>query len=111
MKYDPSMPRVMLLRKDQELATGEETFVDDCHMAGGAKEGDCDHAEAGCKQLKSRMNSLGNQADDRKYRQPSLQPGAWSGLIIHADTMFLRKSTTQLRSEPSLGRGCKASGI
>ena len=63
-------------------------------MAGRAKEGEFDHAKAGCKQLKSRMNSLGNQADDRKYRQPSLRPGAWSGLIIHTDTLFPRKSTT-----------------
>ena len=67
MKYDPSIPRVMLLQKDKEPATGEETFVDDCRVAGRAKEGEFDHAKAGCKQLKSRMNSLGNQVDDRTY--------------------------------------------
>ena len=40
------------------------------------------------------MNSRGNQADDRKFRQPSLQPGAWAGLIIHTNTPFPMKSTT-----------------
>ena len=92
--YDPSMPRVMLLRKDGELATTEVTFVDDCHVAGRAKEREFDHVMSGCKQLKSRMNSVGNQADDRKFRQPSYTPGAWNGVIIHTNTPFPHKSTT-----------------
>ncbi len=29
--YDPSMPRVMLLRKDGELAMREANYVDDIH--------------------------------------------------------------------------------
>jgi len=49
MNYDPSMPQVMLLRNDKELATGKETFVDDCHVVGRAKEGGFDHAKDGCK--------------------------------------------------------------
>ena len=40
------------------------------------------------------MNSVGNQAVDRKFRQPTPTPGAWNGLIIHTDTPFPRKSTT-----------------
>ena len=40
------------------------------------------------------MNSFGNQADDRKFRQPSYTPGAWNGVIIHTDTPFHHKSTT-----------------
>ena len=63
-------------------------------MAGRAKEGEFDHAKSGCKQFKSRMNSVGNQADDRKYRLPSQRSGAWNGLIIHIDTPFPHKSTT-----------------
>ncbi|KAL7532942.1 hypothetical protein ACHAXR_006517 [Thalassiosira sp. AJA248-18] len=93
-QHDPSMPRVMLLREDGELATTEVTFVDDIRVAGRAKDGEFDHATAATKQVKSRMNSFANQADDRKYRQPSLRSGAWSGLIIHTDTPFPRKSTT-----------------
>ena len=32
--YDPSLPRVLVLRADGELATREVTFVDDIHLAG-----------------------------------------------------------------------------
>ncbi len=92
--YDPSMPRLILLREDGEMATQEVTFVDDIHVAGRTKDGVFDHAKSGCKQLKSRMNSLANQADDRKFRQPTPTPGAWNGLIIHTDTPFPMKSTT-----------------
>ncbi len=47
-----------------------------------------------CKKLKSRMNSLGNQANDRKYHKPSTAPTAWHGEIIHTDTTHPMKSTT-----------------
>lgn len=46
------------------------------------------------KQLRSRMNSLGNQADDKKYRRPTCRPGAWKGEVMHTDQPFPRKSTT-----------------
>ena len=39
VRYDPSMPRVLLLRADGELATSETTFVDDIHVAGRVKDG------------------------------------------------------------------------
>jgi len=94
VRYDPSMPRVLLLRADGELATSETTFVDDIHVAGRVKDGEFDHARDACKQLKARMNSYGNQADDRKFRQPSYWPGAWIGLIIHTNTPFPMKSCT-----------------
>ena len=55
--YDPSMPRVMLLRADGELATTEVTYVDDIHLAGRVQDGKFNHARDGCKQLKSGMNS------------------------------------------------------
>ena len=45
-------------------------------------------------QLKSKMNSLGNQADDWKYRLPTVTPGAWNGVLIHTDTPFPMMSTT-----------------
>ena len=44
--------------------------------------------------MKSGMNSRGNQADDRKYCQPSCTPGAWIGLIVHTNTPFPMKSAT-----------------
>ena len=40
------------------------------------------------------MNSHGNQADNRKSRNPSAWPGAWNGIIIHTGTPFSLKSTT-----------------
>jgi len=94
--YDPSLPRVLLLRKDGELATRGVTFVDDARIAARVRSGKFgfDLAAAGCKQLKSRLNSMGNQADDRKWRPPSPRPGAWNGVIIHTDTPFPMKSTT-----------------
>ena len=83
--YDPSMPRVMLLRKDSELATREANYMDDIHPCIREREG-TNQARDACAQLKARMNSLGNQADDRKNRMPTLTPGAWNGVIVHTDT-------------------------
>ncbi len=40
------------------------------------------------------MNLLGNQADDWKYRLPTVMPGAWNGVLIHTDNPFLMMSTT-----------------
>jgi hypothetical protein len=37
--YDPSMPKVMLIRKDGELASRLVTFVDDHHGAGRGRDG------------------------------------------------------------------------
>ena len=91
--YDASLPRVLLLRKDGKMATRQATFVDDIHPS-GRDEGDDEHTKMACKQLKSRMNSRGNRAEDRKYRPPSFTPGAWNGVVIHTDTPFPRKSTT-----------------
>ena len=34
MNYDPSMPRVMPLHKDRELAMREAVYVNDVHGAG-----------------------------------------------------------------------------
>ena len=90
------MPRVLLLRADGELATRGVTFVDDGRIAAHLRKGKFGFnlAVSGCKQLKSRLNSFGNQADDRKWRPPSHCPGAWNGVIIHTDTPFPMKSTT-----------------
>ena len=100
--YDPSLPRVLLLRKDGELATRLTRYVDDIHPVGrdapdphGVGDGRDEQTKLACKQLKSRMNSRGNQADDRKYRPPSLTPGAWNGIIMQTDTPFPHMTTTQ----------------
>jgi hypothetical protein len=90
--WDPSLPRVLLLRSDQEMASQEADYVDDIHpVSRGVDE---TNAVLDAKQLRSRMNSLGNQADDKKYRRPTCRPGAWKGEIMHTDQPFPRKSTT-----------------
>ena len=91
--YDPSMPRVMLLRKDGELAKREANYVDDIHPCIRERDGS-NEARKACAQLKSGMNSVGNQADDRKYPLPSPTPGAWNGVIIHTGSPFTMMSTT-----------------
>ena len=88
--YDVSLPRVIPLWRDNEMATREATYVDDIRVAGRGLEG----TRMACKQLKSQMNSLANQANDGKYWPPLLMSGAWKGEIIPTDTPFPMKSTT-----------------
>jgi hypothetical protein len=82
----------MRIRGDGELASAQVDYVDDIHPT--ARGHDNKNAVAAAKWLKSRMNSVGNQADDRKYRQPTCKPGAWKGEIMHTDQPLPRKSTT-----------------
>ena len=89
-EFDPAFPRVMPIRRDNELATRETSYVDDIRGAGRGEK----NARDGARYLKSRMNSLGNQADDRKYRPPSTAPGAWTGTLLHTSGPFPVKSTT-----------------
>ena len=89
---DPSLPRVLCLREDGELASAEVDYVDDIHPTSRGR--DSANAIAAAKWLRSRMNSVGNQADDRKYRIPTCRPGAWKGEIMHTDQPFPRKATT-----------------
>ena len=99
------MPRVLKLREDNELATDQKTYVDDVHIVGRSLGKYCRRTKENnqnvisltrqaCRQLKTRMNSVGNQADDRKYRDVSLTPGPWAGTLAHTDTPFPMKSTT-----------------
>ena len=105
LNYDPSLPRVLKLREDNELATDQKTYVDDVHTVGRSLGKYCRRTKENnqnvisltrqaCRQLKTRMNSVGNQADDRKYRDVSLTPGPWAGTLAHTDTPFPMKSTT-----------------
>ena len=86
------MPRVILLRKDGEMAPREATYVDDTHVSGRKKDGE--RATRGaCHQIMSRMNSYGNQADAKKWCVPTGSPGAWNGAIMHTYTPFPMQST------------------
>jgi hypothetical protein len=90
--WDPSLPRVMRIREDGELASAETNYVDDIHPTARGK--DKTNAVILAKFMKSRMNWVGNQADDKKYRPPTCRPGAWKGEIMHTDQPLPRKSTT-----------------
>lgn len=83
----------MKIRLDGELATNEETFVDDIHVMGRESAGQ-DNTWRDCKRLKSEMNHVQNQAEDRKFRKPTPTPGPWNGGLLHIDTPFPMKSTT-----------------
>ena len=65
------MPRIILIHKDDELATCYAIFVGDIHPSGHDQKGG-KHTKCACKQLMSRMNSRGNQTDDKKYHEASL---------------------------------------
>jgi hypothetical protein len=90
--WDPSLPRVMRIWEDGELALAGKNYVDDIHAV--ARGVDSRNAVVTAKFLKSRMNSVGNQANDKKYRPPTCRPGAWKGEIMHTHQPFPRKSTT-----------------
>ena len=90
--YDPSMPRVILLRRDGEMAIRKVVFVDDIHDAG------CSTAPELITQaqrwLAKWMNYYVNQDAAKKRRHASGTPGAWNGVIIHCDQPFHVKATT-----------------
>ena len=86
LPFDPSMPRVILLRKDGEMATRKVVFVDDIHGAGRGRSPDT--LIMAQRRLAQLMNSFANQASPIKRRPPSLYPGAWIGFIIHCNLPF-----------------------
>lgn len=90
--YDASLPRLMLLRSDGELASQVKLYIDDYRGAGRGK----DHrpALAAQRRLAQKMNYYGNQDAARKRRFPSLAPGAWNGGLIHCTGPYPVKATT-----------------
>jgi hypothetical protein len=82
--WDPSMSmsRVMRIRSDDELVSAQVNYVDDIHPTARGMD-NAINATLVAKYLKSRLNPLGNQADDKKYHRPICRPGAWKGEIMH----------------------------
>ena len=89
MTCDISLNQVIVIHHDNEMTVRQATFVDDIRVGGR-----CSLAREGCRKLKGSMNSVGNQADDQIYWQPSPAAGAWKGSIIPSNTPFSHKSTT-----------------
>ncbi len=94
--YDPSMPRVMLLRKDGELATREANYVHNIHLCIWERDRSFESCHA-CAQLKLGMNFRGNQVDNQKDRFPTVTPGASNGVIVHTNTLLPIMPTTKER--------------
>ncbi len=69
-------------------------YVDGSHPCIHERDG-LDKAHRSCAQLKPGMNSWGKQAANRKYRSQTATLSAWSGVIIHTDTLFPMMSTTE----------------
>eukprot|EP00956_Cyclotella_meneghiniana_P029273 scaffold70321_cov60-Cyclotella_meneghiniana.AAC.2 len=76
--YDPSMPRVVRVRHDGEMAPGFPAFVDDGRISGVSKP-ICD---AATHRFCSKVNYLGEQNASRKRRPASTTPGAWTGKML-----------------------------
>ena len=85
--YDPSLPRIIKLRKDGEMAAGTSAFVDDGRTA-GVSEKICD---AATHRFCTRINYLGEQSAARKRRPTSKTPGAWTGKMLWTDQPHPRK--------------------
>ena len=90
--YDPSMPRLIFLTKEGEMATRKVTFVDDIH---GAARGSSDApAREAYRILACLMNYFANQAAARKVGPPTLIPRPWNGVMTHTDSPHPVKGTT-----------------
>lgn len=76
--YDPSMPRVIRVRQDGEMAPGYPAFVDDGRISGVSKV-ICDSAT---HRFCTKVNHLGEQNASRKRRPSSTTPGAWTGKML-----------------------------
>jgi hypothetical protein len=90
--YDPSMPQVMLLKKNGELATRRVTFVDDLHATSHGKLGK--EAREAARVLACKMNHKGNQCAARKFGPPTLIPRPWNRIMTHTDEPYPVKGTT-----------------
>ena len=76
--YDPSLPRIIRIRQDGEMAAGTSAFVDDGRTA-GVTDTICDQAT---HRFCTRINYLGEQNASRKRRPTTTNPGAWTGKML-----------------------------
>jgi hypothetical protein len=86
--YDPSMPRVIRVRADGDMAPGIPAFVDDGRVT-GPSDPICD---AATHQLCTQVNAKGEQNASRKRRNMSKTPGAWTGKLLWTDEPHPRKA-------------------
>jgi hypothetical protein len=93
--YDPSKPRVQLLRYDGRIAVGCIAFFDDGSIYAPENE----LAQRGIRQMCSSLQWLGNQEATRKRRSGGMRPGAWSGACVFTDQNLARTFLSQIKWE------------
>lgn len=86
--YDPSLPRVLKVRTDGDMASDSLVYMDDGRSAGAGRE----NCRETSRRLSSMVNYLGEQDASRKRRPESLVPGAWSGKLLHCNNPYPVKS-------------------
>jgi hypothetical protein len=75
---DPSMPRIIRVCADGEMAAGSPAFVDDGRTAGVTRE----ICHSAAHRVSTYVNFLGEQNASRKRRPTSRTPGAWTGKML-----------------------------
>ena len=89
--YNPARPWVYLVREDGTIASDLFSYIDDYRPTGPNKR-ECWKA---CHQIGSRLTWFGIQDAARKRREPSQEPGAWAGTIIHTSNNSLTVLVSQ----------------
>ena len=89
INYDPGLPRVLLVQKDNKRAF----FFDDGRVHGPA--GGLVHAAL--HRSFTGLQYLGNQIDLRNYLLTSSRPSAWNGCCVYTDQMLPRKILSQIK--------------
>ena len=97
--YDASLPWVMKVDPDGDIATEAIVFFDDGRVV-GANALKC---QAGLRQVTSRLQYLGIQDASRKCRAPSMRAGAWAGGVCYTDHDTPRLFISQKRWDKLLG--------
>jgi hypothetical protein len=93
--YDPSKPRVQLLRYDGRIAVGCIAFFDDGRIFAPENE----LAQRGIRQMCSSLQWLDNREANGKRRSGGMRPGAWSGACVFIDQNLARKFLSQIKWE------------
>jgi hypothetical protein len=92
-EYDPSIPRVRLIRKDGDVASGCVTFFDDGRVYSIGKE----RTRSSLRCICSRLQHYDNQDATRKRRPGGKIPGAWAGICVYTDQDLPRKFLSQVK--------------
>jgi hypothetical protein len=78
-EYDPSIPRVRLIRKDGDVVSGCVTFFDDGRFYSIGKE----RTRSSLRCISSRLQQYDTQDATRKRRPGGKRPGAWAGICVY----------------------------